>query len=86
MTDVEDLHKWIVSHMTQHPLYEQLSLDEAVSKENYPILPIDISSTQPLDSLQNADPITPQLYHSSEEGAKVVRNSGEHFLAIFRRN
>lgn len=83
MTDVEDLHKWIVSHMTQHPLYEQLSLDEAVSEENYP------TSTylQPNPSilLQNADPITPKLYHSSEEGAKVVRNSGEHFLAIFRR-
>lgn len=31
MTDVEDLHKWIVLHMTQHPLYEQLSLEEAVS-------------------------------------------------------
>ncbi|XP_034101702.1 tRNA (guanine-N(7)-)-methyltransferase [Drosophila albomicans] len=62
MTDVEDLHKWIVSHMTQHPLYERLSETEA-----------------------NEDPITPKLYQSSEEGAKVVRNKGDHFLAIFRR-
>ncbi|XP_064555456.1 tRNA (guanine-N(7)-)-methyltransferase [Drosophila montana] len=62
MTDVEDLHKWIVSHMTQHPLYERLRDEEA-----------------------NADPITPKLYQSSEEGAKVVRNKGDHFLAIFRR-
>ncbi|EDW06288.1 tRNA (guanine-N(7)-)-methyltransferase [Drosophila mojavensis] len=62
MTDVEDLHTWIVSHMTQHPLFERLSDEEA-----------------------NADPITPKLYQSSEEGAKVVRNKGEHFLAIFRR-
>ncbi|XP_017850422.1 tRNA (guanine-N(7)-)-methyltransferase [Drosophila busckii] len=62
MTDVEDLHKWIVSHMNQHPLYERLSEEEA-----------------------DADPITPKLYQSSEEGAKVVRNKGDHFLAIFRR-
>ncbi|XP_030378151.1 tRNA (guanine-N(7)-)-methyltransferase [Scaptodrosophila lebanonensis] len=62
MTDVEDLHKWIVTHMTEHPLYERLGDDEAAQ-----------------------DPITPKLYQSSEEGAKVVRNKGEHFLAIFRR-
>ncbi|XP_016948439.1 tRNA (guanine-N(7)-)-methyltransferase [Drosophila biarmipes] len=62
MTDVEDLHKWIVAHMEEHPLYERLSDEEAKS-----------------------DPITPKLYQSSEEGAKVVRNKGDHFLAIFRR-
>ncbi|EDX16892.1 GD16394 [Drosophila simulans] len=62
MTDVEDLHKWIVTHMEEHPLYERLTEEEA-----------------------NADPITPKLYQSSEEGAKVVRNKGDHFLAIFRR-
>lgn len=62
MTDVEDLHNWIVLHMEQHPLYERLPSDE-----------------------EKADPITPKLYQSSEEGAKVVRNKGDHFLAIFRR-
>ncbi|KAH8306833.1 hypothetical protein KR018_004276, partial [Drosophila ironensis] len=62
MTDVEDLHQWIVTHMEEHPLYERLPADE-----------------------EKADPITPKLYQSSEEGAKVVRNKGEHFLAIFRR-
>ncbi|KAH8360770.1 hypothetical protein KR084_008463 [Drosophila pseudotakahashii] len=62
MTDVEDLHKWIVAHMEEHPLYERLTEEEAKS-----------------------DPITPKLYQSSEEGAKVVRNKGDHFLAIFRR-
>ncbi|XP_016982539.1 tRNA (guanine-N(7)-)-methyltransferase [Drosophila rhopaloa] len=62
MTDVEDLHKWIVAHMEEHPLYERLTEAEA-----------------------EADHITPKLYQSSEEGAKVVRNKGDHFLAIFRR-
>ncbi|CAF0806486.1 unnamed protein product [Brachionus calyciflorus] len=31
------------------------------------------------------DPIVPKLFDSSEEGKKVVRNKGKHFLAIFRR-
>ncbi|XP_075156883.1 tRNA (guanine-N(7)-)-methyltransferase [Haematobia irritans] len=62
MTDVEDLHKWIVKHMEEHPLFERISLEEEAN-----------------------DPITPKLYQSSEEGAKVVRNKGSHFLAIFRR-
>jgi len=35
MTDVEDLHKWIVSHMTQHPLYERLTDEEAVRQTLY---------------------------------------------------
>lgn len=62
MTDVEDLHKWIVKHLEEHPLFQRLSTEEEAK-----------------------DPITPKLYQSSEEGAKVVRNKGEHFLAIFRR-
>ncbi|XP_017095106.2 tRNA (guanine-N(7)-)-methyltransferase [Drosophila bipectinata] len=62
MTDVEDLHQWIVQHMEEHPLYERLK-----------------------DEDEKSDPITPKLYQSSEEGAKVVRNKGDHFLAIFRR-
>uniref|UniRef100_A0A1A9VEK8 tRNA (guanine-N(7)-)-methyltransferase n=1 Tax=Glossina austeni TaxID=7395 RepID=A0A1A9VEK8_GLOAU len=62
MTDVDDLHKWIVQHMAEHPLFVRLTPEEEAS-----------------------DPITPKLYESSEEGAKVVRNKGCHFLAIFRR-
>jgi len=31
------------------------------------------------------DPIVPKLLDSSEEGKKVVRNKGKHFMAIFRR-
>ncbi|XP_037938655.1 tRNA (guanine-N(7)-)-methyltransferase-like [Teleopsis dalmanni] len=32
-----------------------------------------------------SDPLTPKLYQSSEEGAKVVRNKGQHFLTVFKR-
>jgi len=31
------------------------------------------------------DPVVPKLYESTEEGQKVSRNSGEKFLAVFRR-
>ncbi|XP_055843840.1 tRNA (guanine-N(7)-)-methyltransferase [Episyrphus balteatus] len=62
ITDVEDLHKWMVSHLEGHPLFERLTEEET-----------------------KLDPITPKLYQSSEEGAKVVRNKGDHFVAIFRR-
>uniref|UniRef100_A0A7R9Y181 tRNA (guanine-N(7)-)-methyltransferase n=1 Tax=Prasinoderma coloniale TaxID=156133 RepID=A0A7R9Y181_9VIRI len=32
-----------------------------------------------------ADPVAPLLKTSSEEGQKVARNSGSHFIAVFRR-
>jgi tRNA (guanine-N7-)-methyltransferase len=31
------------------------------------------------------DPVVPKLTDSSEEGKKVVRNKGSHFLAVFER-
>lgn len=30
MTDVEDLHNWIVKHMEDHPLFERISAEEEV--------------------------------------------------------
>lgn len=83
MTDVEDLHQWIVQHMEEHPLYERLKEEEEVGAPkiiNYLLMTI-----YPCSNPQQSDPITPKLYQSSEEGAKVVRNKGDHFLAIFRR-
>jgi len=62
MTDVEDLHKWMVDHFERFPLFQRVKQDEYKS-----------------------DPIVAELYSSSEEGKKVVRNQGSHFLAIFRR-
>lgn len=34
---------------------------------------------------QKEDVIVEKLYESTEEGKKVTRNSGEKFLAVFRR-
>ncbi|EEC00549.1 tRNA (guanine-N(7)-)-methyltransferase, putative, partial [Ixodes scapularis] len=62
ITDVRELHEWMVSHLDEHPLFERVS-DEDLKE----------------------DIVVEKLYESTEEGKKVTRNSGEKFLAVFRR-
>eukprot|EP00164_Ancoracysta_twista_P008706 GFYU01012662.1.p1 GENE.GFYU01012662.1~~GFYU01012662.1.p1 ORF type:complete len:257 (+),score=56.29 GFYU01012662.1:47-817(+) len=62
ITDVEDLHKWMVSHLDAHPSFERLPVEE-----------------------MEADPLTPLVRTTTEEGIKVERNSGKKFMAIHRR-
>ncbi|XP_076450124.1 tRNA (guanine-N(7)-)-methyltransferase-like isoform X1 [Babylonia areolata] len=62
ITDVKDLHEWMVQHFTGFPLFERV----------------------PNDKLES-DIVVQQLYNSTEEGQKVTRNSGEKWLAVFRR-
>ncbi|KAI0233885.1 tRNA (guanine-N(7)-)-methyltransferase (tRNA(m7G46)-methyltransferase) [Massospora cicadina] len=31
VTDVKDLHEWMVDHLTRHPLFERISDEEALS-------------------------------------------------------
>lgn len=38
ITDVKDLHEWIVSHFEEHPLFERVSQGELVSRIN--LIPI----------------------------------------------
>lgn len=62
VTDVEDLHIWMDSHIKEFPLFQKLEEAEYAD-----------------------DPIVPKLFASSEEGKKVVRNKGSHFMSVFRR-
>ncbi|CAJ0957678.1 unnamed protein product, partial [Mesorhabditis belari] len=62
MTDVQDLHEWMVAHLSSHPLFERLTKEE-----------------------EDADPVVPLLFESTEEGQKVTRNHGSKFPAVFRR-
>ncbi|KAH7935908.1 hypothetical protein HPB52_014961 [Rhipicephalus sanguineus] len=62
ITDVKELHDWMVSHLAEHPLFERV----------------------PEEDLKT-DVVVEKLYESTEEGKKVTRNSGEKFLAVFRR-
>jgi tRNA (guanine-N7-)-methyltransferase len=38
ITDVKDLHLWMVKHLDEHPLFERISDEECVSKLNKEIL------------------------------------------------
>ncbi|KAJ1330386.1 tRNA (guanine-N(7)-)-methyltransferase [Batrachochytrium salamandrivorans] len=62
VTDVHDLHKWMVKHLDEHPLFERLT-----------------------DAETMFDPCIPCVMQDTEEGKKVARNSGEKFLAVYRR-
>ncbi|XP_068225598.1 tRNA (guanine-N(7)-)-methyltransferase [Palaemon carinicauda] len=62
VTDVKDLHEWMVYHFTQHPLFIRETEEDLAGDE-----------------------VVKHLFDSSEEGQKVSRNSGEKFLAVFRR-
>jgi tRNA (guanine-N7-)-methyltransferase len=62
ITDVEDLHNWMVLHFNTHPLFERVSEEE-----------------------QEADECVAVMRVETEEGKKVERNSGQKFVALFRR-
>ncbi|KAI9698921.1 MAG: tRNA (guanine-N(7)-)-methyltransferase (tRNA(m7G46)-methyltransferase) [Candelina mexicana] len=62
ITDVEDLHSWMVKHFDAHPLFERVSKEEEQRDECVELMKIE-----------------------TEEGKKVERNSGNKFVACFRR-
>nr|GAT60898.1 methyltransferase [Mycena chlorophos] len=65
ITDVEDLHQWMKSHLEAFPLFEPVSEAELRAEGKGPILDA--------------------VYTSTEEGKKVERNSGQKWLACFKR-
>jgi tRNA (guanine-N7-)-methyltransferase len=62
VTDVKDLHEWMVKHIDDHPLFERLTQEQC-----------------------DKDPCVPCVMEDTEEGQKVARNSGEKYLAVYRR-
>ncbi|PRT52835.1 tRNA (guanine-N(7)-)-methyltransferase [Wickerhamiella sorbophila] len=62
ITDVKDLHDWMVEHLEAHPLFERLSKKWEAQDDCVKIMTSD-----------------------TEEGKKVERNSGDKFVACFRR-
>jgi tRNA (guanine-N7-)-methyltransferase len=62
ITDVKDLHEWMVQHFEAHPSFERVS-----------------------EADQEADPCVEIMRTETEEGAKVARNKGQKFVALFRR-
>ncbi|KAJ8331480.1 tRNA (guanine-N(7)-)-methyltransferase (tRNA(m7G46)-methyltransferase) [Batrachochytrium dendrobatidis] len=62
VTDVKDLHEWMVKHLDEHPLFVRLT-----------------------DAELEFDPCVPCVMQDTEEGKKVARNSGDKYLAVYRR-
>jgi len=62
ITDVRDLHQWMVKHLQEHPLFVRLTKEE-----------------------ENGDPCVSAMIVETEEGKKVERNSGDKYIACFRR-
>ncbi|RKP38919.1 tRNA guanine-N7 methyltransferase, partial [Dimargaris cristalligena] len=61
-TDVKDLHEWMVTHLSAHPLFKRIPNEEL-----------------------EGDAVVRHVLGSTEEGKKVARNSGDKFLACYRR-
>ena len=75
ITDVEDLHRWMVGHFAAHPSFERVPPEEeAVADE-----------TDETDGNGTSDPCVRIMRTATEEGKKVSRNGGQKFVAIFRR-
>lgn len=85
ITDVKDLHEWMVMHLGQHPLFKRLTQEELVSSVNLEGAFQSSTLIQSVHVLQDQDIVVPKLFESTEEGKKVTRNSGDKFLAVFRR-
>lgn len=75
ITDVEDLHKWMVGHFAAHPSFER------VPKEEEEV----VDENDETDAPGNGDPCVRIMRTATEEGKKVSRNGGQKFVAIFRR-
>ncbi|KAG0722488.1 tRNA (guanine-N(7)-)-methyltransferase [Chionoecetes opilio] len=86
VTDVKDLHEWMVHHFTKHPLFVHVKEDELHSGNRPPFHPaLTPASLMSLEAEMAEDRVLDHLFDSSEEGQKVSRNSGDKFLAVFRR-
>ncbi|CAK7218220.1 tRNA (guanine-N(7)-)-methyltransferase (tRNA(m7G46)-methyltransferase) [Sporothrix curviconia] len=70
ITDVEDLHKWMVGHFAAHPSFERVPPEEEAADE---------------EEGGKGDPCVRIMRTATEEGKKVSRNGGQKFVAIFRR-
>lgn len=81
---MEDLHKWIVQHFQEHPLFAEVTEQDLVSTTVYFFFFYTIVILTNF-FVQAADPIVEKLYESTEEGKKVTRNKGNKFLAVFKR-
>lgn len=79
ITDVEDLHLWMVQHLDAFPLFERIP-DEELAGD------VVVEHVSCCVFLANfvAD-VGAQVRTATEEGKKVERKGGQKYLACYRR-
>jgi len=78
ITDVRNLHEWMVHHLTEFPLFEYIPTEELEENVNH-------EGDDKHGSNGGGDPIIDLIRNATEEGKKVSRKNGEKFVACFRR-
>ncbi len=76
ITDVEDLHRWMVGHFAAHPAFERVPPEEEAA---------DDEGEGEGEGKGKGDPCVRIIQTATEEGKKVARNGGQKFTAVFRR-
>lgn len=78
VTDVEDLHNWMVKHLTEHPLFRRMTDKELVCCAKFQLV-------LTKSFFKEGDPCVNLIMNSSEESKKVDRESRNKYPAIFQR-
>ncbi len=79
ISDVEELHVWMVQHFISHPLFEQVPMEELVRTLIYEI------ANWLTIFLKDKDEVVHAIMYGTEESRKVDKQGGKKFPAVFRR-
>ena len=100
VTDVHDLHLWMVKHLDEHPLFERVPDADLVRLSR---VSCRVTAQRPAPStgitqcggaldgagaagrVQMDDAAMIHIMQSTEEGIKVARNRGDKWPAVYRR-
>lgn len=80
ITDVEELHLWMVKHLDAFPLFARISDQDLVGD-------VVVEQVRDIAWKRRAETsdTSNQVRTSTEEGKKVERNKGAKYLACYRR-
>ena len=95
ITDVRDLHEWMVGHFEKHLSFERVLAEEyagagnadgpaAEDAEGESTVDVSEGGKEGV-SLEEMRMCVKLMTDETEEGKKVTRNGGEKYVALFRR-
>lgn len=89
ITDVRDLHEWMVEHFDKHPSFERVQLDaetiaQGKSQDGEANGELEKYGGQAVGTAE-MELCVRLMMTETEEGKKVTRNKGNKYVAVFRR-